>query len=109
MSAIDWDALNWSEGSLQPSLKSQQHTQRRQQAEFFVPPVPPTRIDAFLGCTHPPEEDWLRDTIEATFAHVDRIEIEQWSFPTEEPELKYDAEYYRDAAGDAASDADRDS
>lgn len=63
-----------------------QHEQRRQQAALFVVPQPPTRIDAYLGCVHPEDEDWLRDTIEATFAHADRVEIETWSFPVEEIE-----------------------
>ncbi len=68
----------------------------------------PTRIDARLGCDHPPCEDWLRDVVEMAFVHADRIEIETWSFPEEEAPLMYDATYYREMAADAASDADRD-
>jgi hypothetical protein len=73
---------------------SGQHDGARQQAALFiVRPPTPTRVDAFLGCKHPAGEDWLRDTIDATFAHADRVEIETWSFPAEQPRT------YRRGAG----------
>lgn len=62
----------------------------------------PARIEAFFGCQHSADEDWLRDWIEATFAHAERIQIETWSFPTEEPALTAEeqAEYWQDRAAD---------
>ncbi len=85
-----------------------QHDQVTQQARMFiVTPPQPTRVEAFYGCKHAPSEDWLRDAIEAWFRYPERIDIEQWTFPAEEAAPVYDAEYYREMAGDTASDEDR--
>jgi hypothetical protein len=90
-------------------LATGQHSQPRQQARLFTMPTPPTRIEAFFGCAHPAGEDWLRDTIDATFRHADRIEIESWTFPTEtlEPTAEDRAEYYRELAGDQSYEENR--
>lgn len=65
-----------------------QHEQRTQQAALFLVPARPTRIDAHVGCMHPPCDDWLRETIEMAFVHHERIEIDSWSCAEEtEPEL----------------------
>jgi hypothetical protein len=52
----------------------------------WEPPPPPTRLDIYIGCTHPgrPGSDWLRDLIDGVFQHAGRIEIETWSFPEED-------------------------
>jgi hypothetical protein len=61
------------------------------QRKVHLPQVPewesgPTRIDISAGAPHPgqPDSDWLRDLIEGTFEHADRIEIETWSFTAED-------------------------
>ncbi len=75
-----------------------QHEQPRQQAELYddctrateaLRPYP-TRVDAYLGCVHPPGEDWLRDTIDLAFVHAYRIEIENWDFPDEVEDIDWD-------------------
>ena len=80
----------------QYGARTSQHTQARQQADLLADMFsmctrmveqldpPPSRIDAYLGCAHPATEDWLRETIDATFAHPDRVQIETWSFPAED-------------------------
>jgi len=70
-------------------------------------PLSPTAIDVHFGCVHPATEDWLREVIEATFAHADRIDIETWSFPAEDAPLCRDEDYWREIAADTASDEDR--